>query len=117
MGLEPLGIIADDEREVTLVALVALVALPAFKANEDDIVREDEIANEALIATEEEIANEELIATEADVAEPVKLPLIETSYPPFDVKAEYSWRISFGWIVFPVVMLELFKVAMIIYLD
>jgi hypothetical protein len=83
----------------------------AFKEKEAVTARDELIAKEAVTA------RDELIAKEAEVAEPVKLPLMETSYPPFDVKAEYSCRISFGWIVFPFTMLELFKVAMVIYLD
>jgi hypothetical protein len=68
-------------------------AVTAFKANEAVIVRDDDTANEAVIVRDDDTANEAdkaVDAYEEDVAEPVKLPLMETSYPPPDVRAEYN---------------------------
>ena len=45
------------------------------------------------------------------VAEPVRLPLIETSYPPPEVKASYKLRTSLAWIILPFWTFEGFNFA------
>ena len=89
-----------NDAVVAVVAKLELTALDALTAN-DAVVAKLELtdrdaltANDAVVAKLELTDIDALTANEADVANPIKLPLIETSYapvvPPPAVKASYN---------------------------